>query len=127
MRILGFSKRWAKLEQKEFSTFRFPRRDRDWQVGEVVQVVYKPRSKERELLGVAEIVGKEPRAMAWHGDKTGLPKIHNEEAIADGFVGEGSKIAYFTMWEYLWDLYGGERLLNEPLNKMTLRWVNNRA
>lgn len=124
MRILGFSKKWPKLKQPEFTTFRFRRRDNDWAVGEIVQVVYKPRRKGGgEPLGIAEIIRKEQRAMAWHGDQTGLPKIHNEEAIADGFVGEGSKIAYFVMWEFLWDYYGGERLMLEPMNKLTLRWV----
>lgn len=128
MRILGFSTKWDKLQQPQFTTFRFARRDRDWQVGEVVQIVFKPRSKNREILGSAKIVSKEPRAMAWHGDKTGLPKIHNEEAIEDGFRGEDNdfgfnKIAYFYMWEFLFGYYGGERLLNEPMNKLTLAWV----
>lgn len=123
MRILGFSKRWDKLNYPVFTTFRFPRRDKDWFVGELVQIVYKPRSKQREVLGFAEIERREPRAMAWHGDKTGLPKVHNEEAIEDGFRGEGTKVAYFLMWEFLFGAYGGERLLNEPMNKLMLRWL----
>jgi len=51
MRILGVSKKWDKLKNEMlFTTFRFPRKDRDWAVEEVVQLVYKPRSKEREIL-----------------------------------------------------------------------------
>jgi hypothetical protein len=123
MKPMGFSKKWDKLNQREFTTFRFPRKDRDWQVGEVVQIVYKPRSKEREILGIAEIISKEPRAMAWHGDKTREIKVTNEEAIADGFTGDIVKSAYFNMWEFLWEYYGGERLLSEPMNKLTLKWM----
>jgi len=125
MRILGFSKKWDKLTNNTFTTFRFKRRDRDWEVGEIVKVFYKPRRKGGgEFFGTAKIVSKEQRAMAWHGDKTGLTKILNEEAIEDGFSDEGNKIAYFSMWEFLFDNYGGERLLNEPMNKLTLIWLS---
>ena len=34
-----------------------PRRDEDWDIGESVQVVVNPRSKKREPLGVAMIIG----------------------------------------------------------------------
>ena len=62
MRILGFSEKWAKLLEGTFTTFRLERRDTDWQVGEVVQVVYKPRRKGGgEKLGVAKIVDKARR------------------------------------------------------------------
>jgi len=121
MRILGFSKKWDKLQQKVFTTFRFPRKDKDWFIGEVVQIVYKPRSKDREILGIAKIIGKDKRAMAKHGDTTGEQRVTNEEAIADGFPDTTEKPAYFTMWEFMWDYYGGERLLHEPMNKLTLR------
>ena len=120
MRILGFSKKWDKLNQVELTTFRYPRRDKDWFIGEIVQIVYHPRSKDREILGIAEITNIEKRAMAWHGDKSGETKITNEEAKEDGFDDNGHG-AYFTMWEFLWDYYGGQRLLEEPMNKITLR------
>ena len=48
MRILCFSKKWGKLNKQWFSpnlltftTFRFPRRDRDWEVEEVVQPIVR--------------------------------------------------------------------------------------
>ncbi|GAI15166.1 unnamed protein product [marine sediment metagenome] len=124
MRILGFSKKWDKLQQDRFTTFRFARKDKDWSVGELVQIVYKPRSKGGgEKLGIAEILSKEKRAMAWEGDKTGMAVVYDIEAVLDGFQRRGDKLAYFFMWEFLWDCYGGERLMNEPMNKLTLRWV----
>ena len=61
MRIMGFQKQWVnqltgkpKLSEEEFTTFRWPRRDRDWEVGETVRVVMNPRTKERIPLGEAE-------------------------------------------------------------------------
>ena len=71
MRILGFSKKYGKLSKPwyardihTFTTFRYPRRDRDWEVEEIVQVVYKPRSKEREPLGIARIIRIQPKDMS---------------------------------------------------------------
>jgi hypothetical protein len=124
MRILGFSKKWDKLKRTEFTTFRYPRKDRDWEINEIVQAVYKPRSKNREILGMAQIIKKELRAMALQGDKTGMPHITNEEAIADGFPDTEVQHGYFSMWEFLWDYYGGERLISEPMNKLTLKWLD---
>ena len=63
MRIISFTEKWSKLEQPIFTTFRYPRIDRDWQIGEMVQVFYKNRSPKREKLGVAQIIGKEPREL----------------------------------------------------------------
>lgn len=124
MRILGFNKKWDKLKQPEFTTFRFPRKDRDWAIGEQVQIVFHPRGKDHKNLGIAEIILKEPRAIGILGDKTNCQHITNEEAIADGFPDTEIKHGYFSMWEFLFGAYGGERLLNEPMNKLTLRWIN---
>ena len=125
MRILGFSKKWSKLEEPEFTTFRFPRKDKDWQVGELVQIVFKPRQKGGgERLGVAKIINKQLRAMARHGNKLPYPIVSNAEAEKDGFSSIANRQAYFVMWEFLWDYYGGKRLLEEPMNKLTLRWFS---
>lgn len=127
MRIISFSKKWDKLKQAEFTTFRFLRADKDWAIGETVQVFYKSRSPQREKLGIAKIMKKEFRAMALHGDKTGLPHVTNEEVATDGFSDTEFKRGYFYMWEFLFDNYGGERLLREPMNKLTLRWLANQG
>ena len=87
MRILSFSKHWNKLEKDEFTTFRFPRKDRDWEAGEVVQVYYKNRTPQREYLGIARIFRKEER---WVSD------IRNDEAIEDGFPSGKEE-----MWQWL--------------------------
>jgi len=109
LRILGFSKKWGKLNDIEFTTFRFPRKDRDWQVGEVVQIVYKPRSKEREVLGIAEIIAKENEL---------LEHVTQREAIADGFMG------WIDMLNWLLKSYPLAKLQEYPMNKLTLRWLN---
>lgn len=130
MRILGFSKMWDKLKREEFTTFRFQREDRDWEVGEQVQIAYKPRSKDRQILGVAKIENKEKRYVNSLGGKqdrfvawmeltfTGetIPIANEQEAIADGF----DSLEQFTSWFY--KIYGN-KIMVEPINKLTLRWV----
>ena len=110
MRILGFSKHWQKLSNSTFSTFRFARCGKDWQVGEMVQVVYKPRSPNREILGIAKIVNKERRDLFRVG-------VTEQEAIRDGFEG------ILDMGQWL-DKTHGRRWLDEPLNKLLLKWVD---
>ncbi len=118
MRILGVSKKWEKLQQPEWTTFRFTRKDRDWCIGEVVHVFYKNRSPQIEKLGVAEIIGKETRRIFKTRKLYHIPIITTREAIKDGFTGWGD----MALW--LVKTYGHERFLNEPMNKLTLRWIN---
>ncbi len=92
MRPLGFSVMWDKLNQRQFTTFRFPRKDTDWHIGERVQVVYRPRSKNRKFLFLADIVNVEARSF----DPTFAPRITDAEAIADGFSGILSMHAWLT-------------------------------
>ena len=114
MRILGFSKKWDKLKQDTFTTFRFPRRDRDWEIGEQVRIVYKPRSKDREILGVAKIINKELRKIATAYEQYKPTEI---EAQADGFDN------LFQMNAWFRDTYGS-RIFEEPMNKLTLMSLN---
>ena len=108
MRILGFRQKWPKLSNPIFTTFRFFRRDRDWEVGEIVRIVYKPRSPEREVLGLAKIIRMKPLY---------AEMISEAEAATDGFD------SYQAMWEWLRRTYKGKRLPSEPMNKLTLEWV----
>lgn len=116
MRILGFSKKWDKLNQPEFTTFRFPRKDKDWQVDERVRIVYKPRSKGGgEELGEAIIVGRAIKwVVIWWSGQWGIAE---EEAQKDGFRDR------YDMKRWLEKAYG-IRYAYEPMNKLTLRWVN---
>ena len=118
MRILGFQRKWEKLQKPEFTTFRFERRDKDWQLGEQVQIVYKPRHKDREILGIAVIVGKEFRSPDAELPKRNIISISDEEAKEDGFMD------YEDMWNWLLEVYGDEdKLMFEPMNKLTLRKI----
>lgn len=116
MRILSVAKKWDKLKQPDWTTFRFTRKDRDWYVGEVVQVFYKSRSPQREMIGMAEIISKDRRKI--RGATQGqYRQISNKEAVADGFKD------WRDMWEWMLRAYGIRRLLLEPMNKLTLRWI----
>lgn len=118
MRILGFSEKWDKLKQPGFTTFRFPRKDKDWQVEEIVRVVFKPRSRGGgEELGVAEIVRRESRDMTRNFNPP-CPQVTIDEAREDGFVN------YIEMRKWLNKMYGIHRVFYEPMNKLTLRWID---
>lgn len=118
MRILGVSKKWDKLQHNEFTTFRFARKDKDWQVSEVVQIVYKPRSKEREILGVAKIISKKLRRIFKSKALYHIPIVTKREAIRDGFMGWGDMALWLTK------AYGHQQLVEKPMNKLTLAWID---
>lgn len=106
MRILGVTEHWPKLEQPSWTTFRVPRKDKDWQLGETVQVVFKPRSKQREVLGIAEIVGK---------GTISFIQVSEVEAMEDGFAN------LFWMWLWLKEAHRGIKM-TDTINKLTLKW-----
>jgi len=109
---------WDKLNQDEFTTWRFPRKDaskgRDWHVGEKVQCFYKNRSpKNRKFLFNAEIIHKEPRHLLLNG----LVNLGLYEAQADGFANE------VTMFNFFLKEHGRKRVETEPINKYYLRKI----
>lgn len=120
MRILGFGRKWPKLQQEEFTTFRYPRGDYDWYVGERVKIVIQPRRKGGgEFLGEAEIIGKDRREFDKEYSemvKDDIPLITEAEVIVDGFTSIEDMIAWLRK------TYG--RLDWMPrMNKLALKWV----
>jgi hypothetical protein len=129
MRILGVSQKWGKLNNDLFTTFRFPRKDKDWQVEEVVQMVYKPRSKGRKILGVARIIRKQRKDLNKHWSYFPHPSYPNTldmitpgEAEADGFTGMHGGGDTEKMRKFFIDTYGYSKC-KEPINKLTLYWL----
>ena len=111
MRILGFSKKWPKLDRLEFTTFRFPRGDKDWQVGEVVHIVIQPRRKGGgDRLELAEIIEKEKRWVIGGG-------VSQAEALADGFQSVSEMVRWISKAHK-------NRNYDESMNKLILRWVS---
>ena len=132
MRILGFSKKWNKLNSEIlFTTYRFPRKDKDWAVEEVVQCVFKPRSKEREILGIARIIRKEPKDLnkrftyynGGYSPGNTPDTITPNEAEDDGFTGMHGGGDTEKMRRFFIDTYGYSKC-KEPINKLTLYWVS---
>jgi len=114
MRILGFSKKWNKLSQKEFATFRYPRVDKDWYIGEKVQIIIQPRKKGGgEKLGIAEIVNKEIRELDPFFQSDSL--ITDKEAIEDGFDNREDMV------DWMQKTYGLDYI--SAMHKLTLRWL----
>jgi len=107
VRILGFTKKWEKLSQNTFTSFRYPRKDsdkgRDWHNGEILKIVFQPRHQ-NEYLGVARVISKVSKHVF---------EITKEEAIADGFTSYAEMMAF---------LKAGEP--NVVINKLTLEWIS---
>ena len=119
MRIMGFQKQWInqvtqtpKLSEETFTTFRFPRKDRDWEVGETVQIVIQPRTKGRLPMGEAMIVTKEIKCLI--GGKA--TSITNDEARVDGFRLATELVDFIMKGRPL------SHWLLHP-NRLTLRWT----
>lgn len=109
MREMSFTKKWAKLSDGlEFTTFRVPRKDTDWREGENVRIVYHARCKDREVLGEAIIIGKEPKAVG---------AITNDEAVKDGFPSGKA-----DMWRFMLKSHKGIEM-SDAINKLTLWWT----
>ena len=124
MRILGVSQKWPKLKSDLWTTFRFPRKDTDWAVGEVVQVVYKPRSKERDVVGIARIIRKESKDLNKRWQSPNTPDmITPSEAAEDGFPGMHNCGDTEKMRRFFIDTYGYSRSSKELINKLTLYWI----
>jgi hypothetical protein len=113
VRELGVSVMWPKLEEPEWSTFRFPRRDKDWQVGETVRIVFHPRGRDRKVLGTAQVRDKQPRVMI--ADEGPIMSTSPDEAREDGF----NSLSMMCAW--IRQRYG-EESLHKPMNKLTIRW-----
>jgi hypothetical protein len=72
----------GKMSRDEFTTFRWPRRDsKNYRVGELLQVVIKPRSNQRRPMGVVVVVKQEELRSFWSGGNC----ITDEMARQDGF------------------------------------------
>ena len=128
MRIISFG---DKIKEKQpahvkhvglvlrlFTTWRMPRRDRDWEAGEVVKVVYKNRSPQhRRELGTAVIISKVPRSLTsgW-GRVTSGYGISHEEAQLDGFRNAHETHVFLQKSH-------GERYWEEDINILLLCWI----
>ena len=129
MRELGFSKKWSKLKETFFTTYRFTRKDRDWGVEEVVKCVYKPRSKKREVLGIARIIRKQPKNLNKFWQYYSSPNYPNtpdmitpSEAEEDGFTGMHGGGDTRKMRQFFIDTYGYSKCAS-TMNKLTLYWI----
>ncbi len=109
MRILGFSKKWKKLYKPIHTTFRFSRKDKDWEVGEYVQEVYHPRNKDREVMN--------PKCLIVEKKNLWCFQITDTEAVEDGFE-DSTDMCY-----WLAEAHGKERLDREQIHKLTIKVI----
>ena len=105
------------MSNPEFSTFRYPRGDKDWYVGEQVQVFFNSRSPQREKLGIAQLIMIEDRELdPWSSKQSVIALITDKEAFEDGFPG-----GRMEMIEYMEKTYGCDYI--SRFHKIILRWL----
>ena len=111
MRVLGYSKKWDKLQKTQHTTFRFTRKDRDWALKEMVQEVYHPRSsKDREIVNrMSRIDGIQS---LWVKD------ITDAEAVEDGFKDAVDMLAWLVA------AHGSERCQKEQIHKLSITVIS---
>ena len=110
MRVLGYTKKWSKLQKEVHTTFRFTRKDKDWYTGEYVQEVYHPRSKDREIIN--------PKCLIIEKRNLFCKSITDEEAIEDGFE------SAIDMRNWLVKAHDLVRVKFEVIHKLTIKIVN---
>ena len=94
----------------QFTTFRLPRKDKAVQVGEVFQVVIKPRTKGRLPLGEARVISIEEK----EAQEYGATGITDSEARKDGFV---------DSWGLRKYLFWNKNPRPKMAFKLTLEWT----
>ncbi len=97
-----------------------------------MQIVYKPRSKDKEPLGIARIIRKQPKdlnkrfcyypGMSAYLKENTPDVITPNEAEEDGFTGMHGGGDTEKMRQFFLDTYGYSKC-KEPINKLTLYWM----
>lgn len=124
MREMGFTKNHInqatnrpKLDEDKFTTFRVERKDTDWKIRETVTIVMHPRSKKKQILGIAKIINKEPKFFFYMPNRLFEERIiTEEEAKRDGFA------SVHDMYMMMRRMHGPEKAEGK-FNKLTLRWI----
>ncbi len=134
MREMWVKEKWRRSDDELiFTNYRFPRRDNDWRIEELVRIVYKPTTKDRFVMGIARIIRIQDNDLnkrwsyGW-GMPTNPPNtpdmITYEEAHDDGFHGMHGGGDTDGMISYYRKKYGWSRCEREKLNKITLYWID---
>ena len=123
-----------------FTDFRFPRKDKDWQVEELIKIVYKPQRKIHEVKRIARIIRIDKKDLhkqynyfvAGYGRSSeNTPDVITpEEAYDQGFSNRGygnveKMKAHYNKMPYDYRVRNGYHGYNDSwlINKLTLYWV----
>jgi len=133
MREMWVKEKWRRADDEVlFSNYQFPRKDRDWNLEEVVRIVYNPITKDRTVMGIARIIRIQPKDLKRTWQFYPYPNYPNTpdmitptDAEEDGFTGMHGGGDTKKMESYYRKKYGWSRCEREPINKITLYWIDN--
>ena len=122
MRHIGFFRHWVDynterdlFDEDEFTTLRAPRKQ-PLEVGESLIIMFKPMSMDSKLLGLAEVIKLEPRALsAQCAADSKVSQLTTLEVRGLGFPDSAE------LWHFITKLLGKATM--EPMELITLRWI----
>jgi len=104
-----------RLFHEQFVTYKRIRKDKDWQLGEVVNVTLSPVAKPHTKLGFATIVGIDKKSTN-HYTYPETTEVSGNEFRYEGFD-------LFDEWDFRRKYFGDDYHEVETFNKITLQWL----
>ena len=104
-----------RLFNEQFVTYKRIRKDKDWQVGEIVNVTLSPVAKAHTQLGFAKIIGIDKKSYN-HFIYPETTSLSCDELTYEGF-------GQFDEWEFKRSYFGDDYHDVKTFNKITLQWI----
>jgi hypothetical protein len=104
-----------RLFNEEFTTYKRIRKDKDWEVGEIVNITLSPVAKPHTQLGLAKIIRIDKKSTN-HYIYTDTTSLSSEELAYDGFEP-------FSDWKFMHSYFGYKSYEVKIFNKITLQWI----
>ena len=104
-----------RLFNEQFVTYKRTRNDKDWQVGEIVNITLSPVAKPHIQLGVAKIISIDKKSTN-HYMYTETTDLSGEELRYEGFDN-------FQNWNFMHKFFKDSRHDVKTFNKITLQWI----
>jgi len=104
-----------RLFNEQFVTYKRIRKDKDWQVGEIVNVTLSPVAKPHTQLGFAKIINinKKSSNRFIYPETT---ELSCDELLYEGF-------GQFDEWKFKQSYFGNDYHIVKIFNKITLQWI----
>jgi hypothetical protein len=104
-----------RLFNEQFITYKRIRKDKDWEVGEIVNITLSPVAKPHTQLGFAKIIGIDKKSDN-HYTYPETTELSYEELAYEGY-------GQYDDWKFKRTYFGDDRHDIKIFNKITLQWI----